>query len=631
MRRKGRLTRLPQSALAVGLPWLLFLLTAAIGVDFGWHPDEEPTQLSPLRRALEDHPLKPGFYHYPGLGHQLNLLALLPKAAAGADREGLIEATAEKGFLIGLRLERIVLASLTVIWVYLLTRSLGGRRLTGGLAAVLVALSWEVIYHSRFVSPDALLMQLSVLSVLVMLRAEERLEETHWPILAAIAAALACAAKYPGGALLIPLVLVISRHETRLQIGALAAFGLSFLFTTPGMLLEPIVFWSDVAAMRSQYSEGWFSHTVSRPMHYLKIAEYLALEALSPFGAVAACFAGAAIIGLIVLHRRDPRSALVFTLFPLLYLGVFGTQKAMIVRNYLALIPFLAVLAALGVEQLLGKLSARRSRLLAASVLTLVLVAQAAWGLHAAIEIPTVSREQHLRRLGAYIDSRPDRTFFVSAPIRDQLAAATGADRPNVVDNALEPFDLAVVSLFELGEFFPANQRGSIQRSFGPKDLNLEYLPKWRGSDRPLVLTRARALESPLRAGQRFHWQWRPGATPAVRQRLLGDQRAGLDLVRQADGRFHFDLTSVGDQALRRPRFGQPSPTEDHRPFALNAGQAYDLRLDWNVPPGTVRVRLDGQQVLVAEHSLEEAPLEHLEIAASSRADLGATAVTAID
>ena len=47
------------------------------------------------------------------------------------------------------------------MWLYRLVLTWRGSRIEALLAASLLALSWEVSYHTRWVAPDGLLMQFS--------------------------------------------------------------------------------------------------------------------------------------------------------------------------------------------------------------------------------------------------------------------------------------------------------------------------------------------------------------------------------------------------------------------------------------------------------------------------------------
>ena len=222
---------------AVLLPLAFFLSVTWPAADFGYHWDEPWAQIRPLRSALEHDAMLPGYYIYPGLNTWLNLAALAPDYLASRD---LVEATEGRPYLLRARKLRIVLTSLAILWAYGLVLALGRPVPEALLAASLMGSSWEVIYHSRWLAPDSVLMQFAVLSVACAVVTERRPHRTLWAVSAAIAAGLACGMKYPGGLVLLPVVLVVA---TRTGIGIRdrirrlavlgAAFASTYLLTTP--------------------------------------------------------------------------------------------------------------------------------------------------------------------------------------------------------------------------------------------------------------------------------------------------------------------------------------------------------------------------------------------------------------
>ena len=59
--------------LPVLLPLLILVWTGLIGVDFGYHWDENWAQLHPVRQSVATGSLLPNFYIYPSVNYWLNL------------------------------------------------------------------------------------------------------------------------------------------------------------------------------------------------------------------------------------------------------------------------------------------------------------------------------------------------------------------------------------------------------------------------------------------------------------------------------------------------------------------------------------------------------------------------------
>ena len=96
---------------------------------------------------------------------------MAPRVDGDSLTQHLLRTLDSHAYLMRLRAVYLVLASLTLVWVYLLVLQRGGKWLEALLAASLVACSWEVAYHVRWVATDGMLMQFAGLTVLLAAQA----------------------------------------------------------------------------------------------------------------------------------------------------------------------------------------------------------------------------------------------------------------------------------------------------------------------------------------------------------------------------------------------------------------------------------------------------------------------------
>lgn len=606
-------------AAAVILPLAFFLAVTWPAADFGYHWDEPWAQIRPLESALERGSLLSGYYIYPGLNLWLNLSALAPDYLASRN---LVEAVEGRPYLLRARRLRIAVAGLAIVWVYLLALALGRSVGVALAAASLVAASWEVVYHSRWLAPDSVLMQFGILAAGCAVAAERQPHRRLWTVSAAVAAGLACGVKYPGGLVLLPAVLAVStrsgsdardRLKRLLEIGIV--FAVTYLLTTPGTILEYREFRGQLLRAAEIYgSEGWFGYSVERP-HPGKIVAYLA-SALSPWPAVAWALFGCALWGAGRLLSSDRRTALILLAFPAAYGAYFSLQVVMMVRNYQVLIPFVAVCAAVGIGDVRRRLPLAGFRVLWVLAAVAAVAANAVWQVEACRGI--LGREDHragLRALDDHIEAEP-RTFFLSERTVEGLAFLDRRTRPNVVEEA-DRSAVVAASLRELGADFPAN-RGRLLSWFGPREVNLNRYPSWSGQDRPVLLSAADAAEVPLALSQLVRRRIAFPVLPAGREVLFlaGGARAGDQVYVEPapEGGVRFGVESWGTAARADEPVGQGPRGFTDAGLRVEPGRSYLLEIDWGVARGELRVALDSRLVFSRYGPLHPARLGELRV-----------------
>ncbi|MCH2107343.1 MAG: glycosyltransferase family 39 protein, partial [Planctomycetes bacterium] len=291
------------------LPLSWFLWTGARGIDYGEHWDEG-FQVRLVERSIAEETLLPEWYNYPSVSYWLALAAIAPEAL-GADysglktrgpleigepvqgiapvKEELTQVARSPGFLLRMRGVFLSVSALAILGVFLATRRRGGPW-ESLFAAGLVATSWELSYHARWVAPDMILAALVALYTAALLKT---FEGKGCPLCVAALAGLATGTKYTAGLLLLPLLMLWWRtppeRDLRRLGGSLAAFAGAFLLSTPGAALQPIRFWRDVAFERFHYGEaGHYGFGVDAGFEHLGLMlRWIGADLGSPYSAVA--------------------------------------------------------------------------------------------------------------------------------------------------------------------------------------------------------------------------------------------------------------------------------------------------------------------------------------------------------
>ena len=510
---------------SVLLPFLLLVGTGLSGLDFGLHWDERPWQIGPVKQMVWSGTLLPGYYNYPSFDYWLNLLVLAPDAAssriAGESFRGhLLRTLDSPAYLMRLRAVYLVITSFTLVWVYMLVLQRRGSWLEALLAASLLACSWEVAYHLRWVATDGMLMQFATLTVLLAAHSL-RSRRDSWLMAAAAVAGLGCATKYPGGLLLLPVVLAgffgaagcTPREKAVCFIKVVTVFALVYLVITPATVLQPVKFAQGVLYEINHYGTGHGGHTVGRGLeHGWRMLAYFATVLFSPYLPIALLMFALALIGTARMIAQDWRQGTVFLVFPVIYLLYFSTQGTMVVRNLLAVAPFWAVSAAHGAGMVSEFLRRNRdepaaqlprpalARAVWAGLLCAMLGLNASWLIASAESIVARHTDRFVREAAEYVRMHPGTKFLLSPRVKRDLTVV-GPLLHKVTDDPAEAdaFVLYAREGMQRWHDWPANRRGLTQACFGPREVNFDMYPNWWGDDRILVINRRRAKEMGLR------------------------------------------------------------------------------------------------------------------------------------
>jgi 4-amino-4-deoxy-L-arabinose transferase-like glycosyltransferase len=501
------------------LPLIILIGTGLRGLDFGLHWDERPWQIGPVKTMVESHTLLPGYYNYPSFDYWLNLLVLAPDIATpridGENlKQHLVRTLDSHAYLMRLRAVYLVITSLTVIWVYLLVLQHRRSWLEALFAASVVACSWEVAYHLRWVATDGMLMQFAALSVLLAAQALKSGRQS-WLFAAAAVAGLGCGTKYPGGLLILPVALAAlfgasgcALWEKMSRLAKVAAiFALVYLLVTPATVFQPRKLAHAVFFEMSHYAIGHGGHVIGRGFeHAWRMLTYFATIAFSPYLPVALAIFALVIIGVVSLMRQNWREGIVLLGFPLFYLLYFSVQRAMVVRNLLAVMPFFGIAAArgacmigefLGGNQEASGVQLHRTplwRLAWAGLLGVALCLNASWLILSAESIVARHTDRFVREAAHYVRERSDTKFLLSPRLAQEVTMVSSP----LANLTSDPGQADIFLLYAREGMrrwhdWPANRRDLTEACFGPREVNINMYPNWWGDDHIVVINRYQA------------------------------------------------------------------------------------------------------------------------------------------
>jgi hypothetical protein len=498
------------------IPFLLMLSLSWRGIDFGKHWDEPINKIYSVGYSINTgFTLLPDSYIYPGVNYWLVVACLTPEIADLAVHHRLTATEAGPRLLavlnspeFPLRVRRVyaLIGALTAVWVYLtilVWRRSWPAALTGSM---LIALSWEVVYHARWIAADELVMQFGALTILLTFLSRKR-QQPRLLYLASVAAALACGAKYPGGMMLLPVVSGVwmsgltFRDRVKTTIAALALFTAVYLASTPGTVLQPFKFYDSIHMASKVYANGWYGYSVNPGLgHFWKIVIYFSSQLFSSNTIIAIVLFLLVPAGLIAVLRGSREQALMLLIFPVTYLIYFSTQRVMIVRNYLVLVPFAAILAGRGFEWMQAGLSKRRAVRLGLTVLIGVLFSiNAIEQVQASNSVAARNNTGiFLKQFTNYVAAHHKLRILVSPALEAKLT-----ERGSWADNLISqkrfgfagPFDEYASYYSETvsprSYVWVTNRPGTFSHVFGPREINLDYYTGWPGDDRIIVLSKS--------------------------------------------------------------------------------------------------------------------------------------------
>ena len=495
--------------------WFFVMFTGAKGIDFRRHWDERKLFKS-IRETIPAGKVLPGWYNYPSMVYDLTVLSESPEilTAYVADRSSFKSIMRKslvgdelRNFTLRARLLFLGIATLSLLWTYLLVFIWTKQWSQALLSAAVLASSWEYAYHARWIAPDAVLMQFGILTILLVFLSigSSGRRRFIWLTLAAVTAGMACGSKYFGGIFLVPVFIggykVFRDAGQRwwsclaLFFGLIAVFSVTFLLITPGALLDTARMIQDVRYEINHYRGGDFGYTVRAGREHLSLLlVYLFGVFFSKYLWVSLSFSIFVFIGLYALLTRDWKTiqTWVFLSVPLLFIPYMSLQRVMMVRNDLLLFPFLAILSGRGMTVLWNTRFFQANRMakaiLAFGVISGLLL-NFNWLFASSQTISEKLTTDWSQKLQSYLLANQETSFYLS-PRASALIDANGL--ANVVDDPSSADKLVFV--FEEVNHALANRPNVYDPVFGPYEVNLDYYPSWLEDERIVVMPMNKAL-----------------------------------------------------------------------------------------------------------------------------------------
>ncbi len=277
---------------------------------------------------------------------------------------------------IGTRTFTALLCMAGVVVLYFVGKRLFGRR-EGLVAAAVLSFAFLAVTYSRQAVTDVGALTGVALALLLAVKALED-GGRRWFALAGAAAGLALSFKYTAGLVLLPVglaALLRLRAEPLRSVAAgalaLACTGVVFAALNPYLIVRFGEFRDKIQAQATVAgSLAKAGQQGSAPLYYLDSLTW----------GLGWAVALAALVGVVVLARRDWRRALLLAAFPLALFVYLSLQSRYFGRWLLPAYPALALLAAVAVVQAGDWLTRRRPRLapVAVAVLAAAVLAQMA-------------------------------------------------------------------------------------------------------------------------------------------------------------------------------------------------------------------------------------------------------------
>ncbi len=324
------------------------------GLPFLFHPDE-PTNFSIVQRMLKHHDLNPHFFKYPSLFFYLNAIVQLahygvcrvlgvihssqdlPELDLPIDGSGFT--TLPSAFVAGRMLSTGCGVGIVFI-AYKIGRALSKDERVSVVAALLVAVSPGVLRDTRWLSPDALVTLAVAATILASMHVLRSGRAKHY-VYAAILTGLTASLKYNGVlvGLTIPMAAFMRDGRRAFRNPWLFASpfiaGLSFLITSPYVLLDFPTFRHDLLSESAHYAHGHAGAEGDTLAYYF---EYL-LEGEG----VGAVFA---VAGIVLGALRRNRGVLLLGVFCVTYFAFINSFVTRNGRTIVPLLPTLLIIAA---------------------------------------------------------------------------------------------------------------------------------------------------------------------------------------------------------------------------------------------------------------------------------------------
>ena len=311
----------------------------------------------------------------------------------------------------------VALSLLIVGLTFFLSLQLGLALLPALMAALLVALSPEMVLNSHLIGVDIPMALFCLASSAVGVWAASTKYSRKRLLLCGLLAGLAGASKYNAAPIaLVPIMLAWQRDRSWKGFGIAAlspVFG--FLIGAPYSLISLPQFWQGLSYELWHYSVAGHAGHAAEP-GVEQALFYLTWLSTNGIGVVATLLAA---FGLLSCMRTNSAATKIFLIFPVAYAVLMISQKTNFTRNMVAIVPYAAILAAVGLRYMTHRFSnpvIQRT--------TIFLVALYACGLAAiastSIVMLATQQAESREQLGAWLTStrNPDSDVAISGPLQ---------------------------------------------------------------------------------------------------------------------------------------------------------------------------------------------------------------------
>ncbi|MBI5963248.1 MAG: phospholipid carrier-dependent glycosyltransferase [Chloroflexi bacterium] len=363
--------------------FLLFLAVSIPGVDWGvpalWNPDELVWRVdSALRGELQFDVTEPDF-NYPSLPKYMMF-------GIGKVVYGMGFSTAK--FIIAARLFSAALGAISGVLIYYLARTIGLKVTSSALAALIYIASGAAAENGRYAHNDLYLQLFSILCIYFAIKYQFT-KSKGWLYASFFSVGLAASSKFTGGSLLlVPLFVLIFMNWNELRRNWLQSFIIAltggvlsfcgYALGTPKALLAPIYYFSNVIPALQRYPQYGFNS--GSPIGL--VGQWPVFQAaVGPFAYYLFIFCFIWFAAKLVLWKlkkikmeeKQAQSILILIVAVLIFDLPFLVSINYIPRYFIPFAPFLSVLGAFFIKEIID-LAAAKSWKFIPSLVTLLLV-----------------------------------------------------------------------------------------------------------------------------------------------------------------------------------------------------------------------------------------------------------------
>jgi len=468
--------------------YVFLLFNGISGLDFGEHWDEFRFIL-PACESIESGVFLPHEYIYPSFCYYIVVVSgLIYKIVLGINDARLL--ISDYNFYLYIRCVFLSIASLSVVWVYLLTMKITKNYSAALFSGLIICASFEFSYHSRWAVSDCIVMQFSALCALVLFLNISRRKKI---IFSSLIVGIAVGTKYTGGIIILNVIFFIliglkfnkkNLKDTAGDFFLLLAFSIiGFVIATPGVIFENDLLVSGMILQKNIYSEGHVGHTVNSAFeHISKGSVYIALELFSGNPVISFIIFLLSAIGFTTVLIKKQWNVLYLYITMLIYIIFISKYKVMIVRNLLYILPIFAVFASIGFLYICNGLKKYKLNNALKVIMILILIYSCSDVVIAAYSIKNKSSINLAYELEKYLEKNKDKDFIFSKKVSSLLKQG--------IDNDSKPAENSYFVFFKNEIhylFYEANINGRY-KIVGLDDVNFDYYPVWSGADRIVVM-----------------------------------------------------------------------------------------------------------------------------------------------